>query len=136
MTGGYPSDWVVPSLAAALRSAGAVVAIDVLPNAVTAMATVVLPGATWVEKAGSFENAAGRLQGFEKAIDPIEFARPEAQIALDLAAFRAGAPAAGYVAATTRAEMAKMAGLECMSASLFLPERAATVESDMVLVEL
>ena len=136
VTGNYPSDWVTPALAASLKSVETIVAIDTLPNAVTSMATVVLPSAAWVEKAGSFENATGRLQSFEQAIEPVEFAKSESQIALDLAAARAGRVAAGYCAASTRAEMAKLAGLECMANAVHAPEHTATVESDMVMVEL
>jgi NADH-quinone oxidoreductase subunit G len=136
VTGNYPSDWVTPALAASLKSVETIVAIDTLPNAVTSMATVVLPGAAWVEKAGSFENATGRLQSFEQAIEPVEFAKSESQIALDLAAARAGRVAAGYCAASTRTEMAKLAGLECMANAVHAPEHTATVESDMVMVEL
>ena len=136
VTGNYPTDWVTPSLTKALASVGTVVAIDTLPNAVTAMATVVLPGAAWVEKAGSFENATGRLQSFEKAIDPLEHAKSESQIALDLAAARAGKPSAAYCACTTRTEMSKVAGLDCMANALHAPENAETVDSDMQFVEL
>jgi NADH-quinone oxidoreductase subunit G len=136
VTGNYPSNWVTPSMASALKGVDTVVAIDTLPNAVTAMATVVLPGAVWVEKEGSFENATNRLQGFEQAIEPVEFAKSEAQIALDLAAARAGKPAAGYSAAAARAEMAKVAGLESMTSAHHAPEASATVESDMVFVEI
>jgi anaerobic selenocysteine-containing dehydrogenase len=136
VTGNYPSNWVTPSMASALKGVGTVVAIDTLPNAVTAMATVVLPGAVWVEKAGSFENATNRLQGFEQAIEPVEYAKSESQIALDLAAARAGKPAARFDAAATRAEMAKVGGLESMTSAHHAPEASATVESDMVLVEI
>ncbi|MDI9404680.1 MAG: molybdopterin-dependent oxidoreductase [Limnohabitans sp.] len=136
VTGNYPSDWVTPTLTTALKSVGSVVVIDTLTNALTSMATVVLPGAAWVEKAGSFENATGRLQSFEQAIEPVEFAKSESQIALDLGAARGGRVARGYCAVTTRAEMAKVAGLECMASAMHAPEKVETVESDMVMVEL
>ena len=136
VTGNYPSDWVTPALVKALGAVGTVVAIDTLPNAVTAMASVVLPGAVWIEKAGSFENATGRLQSFEQPITPVEYAKSESQIALDLAGFRASKHAAGYCASTTRAEMAKVAGLDCMANALHAPEQSETVESDMQMVEL
>ena len=136
VTGNYPTNWVTPSLAKALASAGTVIAIDTLPNAVTEMAAVVLPGAVWLEKAGSFENATGRMQSFEQAIDPLEHAKSESQIALDLAATRAGKPAAGYCASGTRADMAKVSGLDCMANAVHAPAHAETVESDMQLVEL
>jgi anaerobic selenocysteine-containing dehydrogenase len=100
------------------------------------MATVVLPGATWVEKAGSFESATNRLQGFEQAIEPVEFAKSEAQIAIELAAARTGTATARYDAAATRAEMAKVAGLESLTSAHHAPEASAAVESDMVLVEI
>ncbi|MEY3022455.1 MAG: NADH-quinone oxidoreductase chain 3, partial [Planctomycetota bacterium] len=135
-TGNYPSDWVTASMSSALAKVATVVAIDTLPNAATAMATVVLPGAVWLEKAGTFENAAGRLQGFEKAIDPVEWAKSESQIALDLAAARAGRAPLGYSSDATRAEMAKVAGLEPMTAAHHAPVHRETVDSDMVLVEL
>jgi NADH-quinone oxidoreductase subunit G len=136
VTGNYPSDWVTPSLLKALSGLTTVVAIDTLANAVTAMASVVLPGAVWIEKAGSFENANSRLQAFEKAIDPIEHAKSEAQIALDLLGARIGKPAADYCPATTRSEMSKVAGLDSMSNALHAPEHSETVESDMQMVEL
>ncbi|RLS88993.1 MAG: ferredoxin [Planctomycetota bacterium] len=136
VTGNYPSDWVTPSLLKALSGLTTVVAIDTLANAVTAMASVVLPGAVWIEKAGSFENANSRLQAFEKAIDPIEHAKSEAQIALNLLGARIGKPAADYCPATTRSEMSKVAGLDSMSNALHAPEHSETVESDMQMVEL
>ena len=58
--------------------------IDTLPNALTEKADYVLPAATWVEKAGTFENANNRLQSFEKAIDNLDYVKAEGQIALDL----------------------------------------------------
>ncbi len=136
VTGNYPSDWVTPSLLKALSGLTTVVAIDTLANAITAMASVVLPGAVWIEKAGSFENANSRLQAFEKAIDPIEHAKSEAQIALNLLGARIGKPAADYCPATTRSEMSKVAGLDSMSNALHAPEHSETVESDMQMVEL
>jgi NADH-quinone oxidoreductase subunit G len=136
VTGNYPSEWATSSLTSALRNVATVVAIDTLPNAVTAMASVVLPSTTWVEKAGSFENANGRLQGFEAAIDAVEHAKSESQIALDLAAAHAGRASGAYCPHATRAEMSKVAGLECMSSALHAPEKSETVESDMVMVEL
>ncbi|RLS64742.1 MAG: ferredoxin [Planctomycetota bacterium] len=136
VTGNYPSRWVTPTLTAALKQVSTIIAIDTLASGLTEIATIVLPGAVWLEKAGSFENATGRLQSFEQAIDPVEFARNESQIALDLAAARAGKHAARACANSSRIEMAKMAGLECMANALHAPAHSETVESDMVTVEL
>jgi anaerobic selenocysteine-containing dehydrogenase len=85
LSGNYPSDWVTNDLDNALGERF-LVAIDVLPNRLTQRADILLPGASWAEKSGCFENVNNRLQHFEQAIPVIEFARPEGQIALDLAA--------------------------------------------------
>jgi NADH-quinone oxidoreductase subunit G len=56
------------------------VVIDILPNATVEQAQVVLPGASFAEKRGSFINAKGRLQRFNPAIQPAGEARPDWQI--------------------------------------------------------
>ena len=65
--------------------------------------TSVTPSA--VEKAGTFENIHNRLQAFEQAIAPIEFARSEGQIALDLLAAAGAAEPMRYDAVQVRSEM-------------------------------
>ena len=85
ITGNYPSDWVTPDLVSACTGKFTVV-IDTLPTKLAASADVLIPGATWIEKAGTFENVNNRLQAFERAIDPIDYGKSEAQIALDLMA--------------------------------------------------
>jgi NADH-quinone oxidoreductase subunit G len=50
---------------------------DVLPNSTTVKAHYLLPGCTPAEKRGSFVNVKGRLQRFNKAIEPSGNARPE-----------------------------------------------------------
>lgn len=85
VTGNYPSEWAPAELVEAMVDCFAVV-IDTLPGAAADKADILLPGVTWAEKAGTFENAEHRLQSFEQAISAIEFARPEGQIALDLLA--------------------------------------------------
>jgi NADH-quinone oxidoreductase subunit G len=83
ITGNYPSAWVTADLADACRGRFTVL-IDTLPNRLSETADVLLPGATWVEKSGTFENARNRLQSFDQAIPVIELAKTEGQIALDL----------------------------------------------------
>ncbi len=118
LTGNYPSTWATEELLAALGKAKHkvqskfkvqtrgtqhqdsglrtqdsgpfVVLIDTLSSPLVDTADVVLPGATWVEKAGTFENARGMLQAFEQAIPVIEMAKSEGQIALDLLAVVGG----------------------------------------------
>jgi predicted molibdopterin-dependent oxidoreductase YjgC len=96
----------------------------------------VLPGATWTEKSGTFENAKNRLQSFERAISTVDFAKGESQIALDLRAVRAGVKAKGFDAANTRADMARVVGLERFTTDLHAPPTLAKVAGDMVLIEI
>lgn len=83
LTGNYPSDWATPELLASLGGKFAVV-IDTLASPLSDRADVLLPGATFAEKAGTFENARGMLQAFEQAIPVVELAKTEGQLALDL----------------------------------------------------
>ena len=104
ITGNYPSKWMTPSLAAAVV-AKPFIFMDTLASTVADAATVLLPSVTWVEKAGSFQNATDRVQAFERAIQPIDFCKSEAQIALDLTAELEGRAATKYDAERTRAEI-------------------------------
>ncbi len=89
VTGNYPSAWATEELASAL-SGKFLVVIDTLPNLLTEQADVVLPGATWAEKAGTFENRRNMLQAFEAAIPVVPMAKTEGQIANDLLAVLGG----------------------------------------------
>jgi NADH-quinone oxidoreductase subunit G len=135
VTGNYPSEWFTPALVSALAGKH-VTLFDTLPNRFANAADVLLPAAAWLEKAGTFENRHGRLQTFPAAILPLEFARSEAQIALDLLAEWKGTGATRFDAAATRAEMARVPGLEGLATAHDPVESAETVESDMPLVEL
>lgn len=53
---------------------------DILPNAATAAAHFVLPGAAHAEKQGTFVNAKGRLQRFMPAFPPPGDTRPDWEI--------------------------------------------------------
>mgnify|MGYP003864043843 CR=1 FL=1 len=105
-TGNYPSDWATPELIDVLTQRDTYgVVIDTLPGKATEAADLVLPGATWVEKSGSFTNVNGRAQHFEQAIPVIELAKPEGQIALDLMAVAGLTERRRYDAATERADL-------------------------------
>ncbi|MBS0658066.1 MAG: molybdopterin-dependent oxidoreductase [Verrucomicrobia bacterium] len=52
----------------ALQKLSSLIVLDLLPNASTAAATVVLPGAAFAEKRGSMINVKGRLQRLNQAI--------------------------------------------------------------------
>jgi NADH-quinone oxidoreductase subunit G len=143
LTGNYPSDWVPPALAEAVRGK-AVILLDTLPNRLTELADVLIPTATWVEKSGSFENAKGRIQAFERAISPADYSKGESQVALDLLAARQEVEATTpdrlaapiFVAAAVRREIADRLGLREFTEAVHLPPETARVEADMQLVDL
>ncbi len=89
ITGGYPTDWITDDLLAA-TSGKFICAIDPIENRLTERADVVMPGASWLEKAGTFQNWQDRLQAFEAAIPTQHQAKTEGQIAADLLAMRDG----------------------------------------------
>ncbi|HEY5894314.1 MAG TPA: molybdopterin-dependent oxidoreductase [Chthoniobacterales bacterium] len=60
------------------------IVVDILPNASTQYATVVLPAASFAEKRGSMINLKGRLQRLNKAIDSPGEARDDWEILRDL----------------------------------------------------
>ncbi|GAB4385219.1 MAG: hypothetical protein Kow0022_10290 [Phycisphaerales bacterium] len=99
VTGNYPSQWATKDLREALDNPF-LVAVDTLASELTESADIVLPSATWAEKAGTFENYAGVLQAFEQAIPVVGQSKAEAQIALDVMAVLDGQdlqrPEAGY----------------------------------------
>jgi NADH-quinone oxidoreductase subunit G len=99
IVGGYGSNWIPLEMPAALKKGYRVVQ-DVLPNALTAVADVVLPAAAWAEKDGCWENYAGKIQAFLAAIAPPEGARREGDVYLKLLG-RTGL----YHAASIRQEM-------------------------------
>jgi NADH-quinone oxidoreductase subunit G len=67
-----PLDWLVAS--------------DILPNATTARARLLLPGCAHAEKRGSYINVKGRVQRFGKAVEPPGHARPEAEVLAEVVA--------------------------------------------------
>lgn len=110
LTGNYPSEWATGDVKNALAGKF-VTLIDTLASDLVASCDVVLPGATFAEKAGTFENWKSILQAFEQAIPVIEMAKSEGQLALDLMATLKGAPvpqheAAAIVVETTRGQVA------------------------------
>ncbi|MDA0803295.1 MAG: 2Fe-2S iron-sulfur cluster-binding protein [Planctomycetota bacterium] len=135
VTGNYPSAWVTADMAQAVASAPFVL-LDTLPNALTGSASVLLPVTTWVEKSGTFVNAKDRAQHFSQAISPIDFARSEGQVAIDLDAIHRHAKTHTFDVEAIRTEMATTKGLEWCDGGIHRPSAPSTIESDMVLVEL
>jgi NADH-quinone oxidoreductase subunit G len=135
VTGNYPSDWVTPELRDAAMGAQLVV-IDTLENALCNLAEVVIPGATWTEKAGTFENVKGRLQAFHRAIEPIDFVKGELQVGADLHAGFDGRPSRAANAGAIRTAMAKVPGLERFGSDVHVPDLSFQQASDMQYAEL
>ena len=130
VTGNYAGDWVSKELSGAVKKKH-VVLIDTLSSSLSAVADVVLPGVTWAEKSGTFENVNGRLQSFEKAVDVIDMARSEGQIAMDLMAVFGLEEGDSYEAGYVRA----LIGGEFVT-EVHEPAMRRSVESDMQFVEL
>lgn len=104
LTGNYPSEWATTQVHALIAGRFTVL-LDTLASEASRIANIVLPTAPWLEKAGTFENAKGRLQAFEAAIPVLEMARSEGQVALDLLALAGMAKRELFDAAKVRAEM-------------------------------
>ncbi|HYF15591.1 MAG TPA: molybdopterin-dependent oxidoreductase [Phycisphaerales bacterium] len=163
LVGGYPSEWMTNELRTAL-SGKFVALIDILASDALDAADIVLPGATFAEKSGTFENWRGLLQAFDQAVPVIEMAKSEGQIALDLITAALGIPAppggvqpvlvqsspgqvpAGaqvalprveaYDAAKVRAEMAgKHPALAAFASGVSLPPAPEQRPTDMTVVE-
>ncbi len=140
LVGGYPSEWATPDVTKVFDGANApfLVLIDTLGSSLVERAKAVLPGATWVEKSGTFENAFGRIQAFERAIPVMEMAKAEGQIGLDLLASAKGEKAKIYDAARLRNEMAsRFPTLGVFASEVKFPVvEAKSRESDMAVVEI
>lgn len=71
--GGYPqADWPSKELVSAAGKAELLIVQDLFDNALTTAAHVVLPFCAWVEREGTFVNAQGLFQAFERAVNPPE----------------------------------------------------------------
>ncbi|MDP1662365.1 MAG: molybdopterin-dependent oxidoreductase, partial [Phycisphaerales bacterium] len=136
VTGNYPSEWVTTDLVEAVKGKTLVV-IDTLPTALSDAAEVVLPGATWAEKTGCFQNAKDTVQAFEQAVPVREGGKAEAQIGLDLLAAVTGGAAGLYNAADIRNQMAaECPALAALAATVQPAVGSVETDADMAVVEL
>jgi NADH dehydrogenase/NADH:ubiquinone oxidoreductase subunit G len=129
VTGNYPEQWQTPEIS----DSQTLILIDTLLNDLTDRCDVFLPGATWAEKAGTFENCNNVLQIFERAIQPIGDSQAEGQIAMNLQAIVNDMETTVFNAATVRRRMAE-AGVAGMH-EVELPKNTNRVETDMPLSE-
>ena len=79
------SDPDLNHIQAALSNLEFLVVQDIFPTETTAVAHVVLPGASFAEKEGTFTNTERRVQRVRKAIEPISGCRPDWQITCQIA---------------------------------------------------
>ncbi|MDP6890573.1 MAG: 2Fe-2S iron-sulfur cluster-binding protein [Phycisphaerales bacterium] len=136
LTGNYPGDWITPDLMQSIDGGRFTVLIDTLPGGLTSHCDVFLPGATWMEKAGTFENANGLLQSFNRAVNPKRWCKSESQIAIDLLAALRGERAAPYCETRTREHMADHGLTEMVRGVHHPPHEDVHAESDMHLIVL
>jgi NADH-quinone oxidoreductase subunit G len=90
LVGGYPEVWVTEDVAAALAKVGCLVVHDLFPSALDEIAAVQIPGASWVEREGTFMNCDGLIQPFERAIPPLEGVKADGQFFYWRAGYKIG----------------------------------------------
>jgi len=145
VTGNYPQDWTTSELMSALGGKF-VVAIDTLLNPLVERADIVIPGATFAEKSGTFENAKNMLQAFEQAIPVIEMAKMDREMPVVIQS-SPGQVAAGAQVAMPYAETFNAASIRTQMASAFpalalfgtqvsSPAMEAAQEADMQMIDL
>jgi formate dehydrogenase alpha subunit len=79
------SDPDVAHIQKALSSLEFLVVQDIFPTETSALAHVVLPGASFAEKDGTFTNTERRVQRVRKAIEPVAGCRPDWQVTCQIA---------------------------------------------------
>lgn len=86
IVGGYLSNWLAKDAKdrPAVWAKGFKVVQDTLSNDLTGKADVLLPGAMWAEKDGTWENHAGKLQAFTTAVLCPEGTKREGDVYLTL----------------------------------------------------
>jgi formate dehydrogenase alpha subunit len=91
----------------ALKNLEFLVVQDILENETSHLADVVLPGAAFGEKGGSFTNLEGRIQSFEPVVSPPGEAKPDWEILNELAV-KMGHPSKYKSLERMREEISKM----------------------------
>ncbi len=87
IVGGYPKPWIDKKTAQFAAKSSLLVVQDIFENELMKAAAIVLPACAWVERDGSFVNANGLVQPFERAIEPPEGARRDGQYLYELARY-------------------------------------------------
>lgn len=84
VVGGYPREWIGEATAKTLAKIATLVVHDIRPSRLDEFAAVQIPGATWVERSGTFMNCDGIVQPFERAVRPLEGVKFDGQFFLEL----------------------------------------------------
>jgi len=87
IVGGYPQPWIDNKQAKFAEKIELLIVQDMFANDLIAAADVVLPACAWVEREGSFVNATGLIQPFERALPPPEGARRDGQYLFEIAGY-------------------------------------------------
>ncbi len=92
---------------AALKNLDLLVVQELFMTETAKIATVVLPGASFLEKSGTFTNGERRIQRVNKVVDPIEGTKSDGQIIVDIMN-RMGYSTPDYDPDTVLAEIAQI----------------------------
>jgi len=87
ISGGYPNPWVDKELGKTASKFELLIVHDLFESELSSAATIVLPACAWVEREGSFINAAGLVQPFERAIQTVHASRYDGQYLFELAGY-------------------------------------------------
>ncbi len=82
--GGYPHGWVTESIESAVKDPTLLVVQDIFPSPLSMRADIVLAGASFTEREGSFVNHAGLVQAFQPATRAVGDARADGRILHEL----------------------------------------------------
>mgnify|MGYP001186059317 CR=1 FL=1 len=123
------------NLLAALRSALRALAANKLRSVLTMLGIIIGVGAV-ITMIAVGRGATDRVQAFAQAIEPLDFSRPEMQIASDLHAAFDGRPLARVRAADIRARMASVPGLQDLGPQLQPAVAVVEQGSDMAFAQL
>jgi NADH-quinone oxidoreductase subunit G len=85
LTGGYGPDWLPRPAAQALSGLELLVVHDLFPTAAEETAAIQIPSAAWTEREGSFINAGGIVQPFDRVVPPLEGVKADGQLFAELA---------------------------------------------------
>ncbi len=69
---------------AALKNLELFVVQELFMTETAKLATVILPGASFLEKSGTFTNGERRIQRVNKVVEPLEGTKPDGQIIVDI----------------------------------------------------